>query len=71
MKLVSLLLSALVVATTLGSCKKTYICTCQSAWTQQWYDEPIKATSHRKANQECMDKVAPEVDGPLQCHLRP
>lgn len=70
MKTLILLVFTILAATTFISCKKTYTCTCQSAWTKEWYDEPIEAGSKRKANRECLKKVAPEVDGPLQCYMQ-
>lgn len=71
MKPLTLLLSVIVIATLSASCNKTYTCTCQSSWTEEWYDEPIKAGGYKKAHRECLRKVAPEVDGPLQCYLQP
>lgn len=52
------------------SCKKSYNCTCKSAWTQQWYDTDIKAKSKKTADAECQKLVSPEVDGPTECHLK-
>ncbi|HEY9178724.1 MAG TPA: hypothetical protein VIN07_13590 [Flavipsychrobacter sp.] len=71
MKLLTLFSFGLITVASFSACNKTYTCTCQSAWTQEWYDEPINTNSRRKANQECLKKISPEVDGPVQCHLRP
>ena len=70
MKNLILSLSAVFMLTTLYSCKRSFTCTCQDAWTHQWYDTEIKANSKGKAKKECTDKIAPEVDGPTNCKLK-
>lgn len=60
----------LITVLSLSACKRDYVCNCTGSWTNQKYDETIKAKNKAEAKSKCEGMNSPEVDGPYDCHLK-